>query len=117
MTSGVGVRDADVSSVVSAVVSGRLLPHSVHQAPFYIWASDHVVVFAQDLAAMAESFGVKRKAGTAQAHGSGFGGTGFKFDKAEDDRHQNERKASSSNCNFDKDVCHQNGARGGLPHF
>ncbi len=45
---------------------------------------------------MAESFCVKRKAGTAQAHGSGFGGTGFKFDKAEDDRHQNERKASFS---------------------
>lgn len=53
-------------------------------------------MLAQDLAAMAESFGVKRKAGTAQAHGSGFGGTGFKFDKAEDDRHQNERKASFS---------------------
>lgn len=41
---------------------------------------------------MAESFGAKRKAGTVQAHGSGFGGSGFKFNAEEDERHNNERK-------------------------
>ncbi len=49
----------------------------------------------QDLAALAEEFANKRKAGTAQAHGSGFGGSGFKFDAAEDDRHRNERKVEA----------------------
>lgn len=46
----------------------------------------------QDLEAMAEAFTVKRKAGTAQAHGSGFGGSGFKFDAAEEQEHKAERK-------------------------
>lgn len=50
----------------------------------------------QDLEAMAESFGVKRKAGTVQAHGSGFGGSGFKFNAEEDERHNNERKVRLS---------------------
>jgi hypothetical protein len=40
----------------------------------------------QDLAALAESFAVKRRAGTAKAHASGFGGSGFKFNKAEEDQ-------------------------------
>ena len=33
---------------------------------------------------MADSFEAKRKAGTAQQRGSGFGGSGFKFDASED---------------------------------
>jgi len=37
-----------------------------------------------DLKKMAVEFEVKRKAGTVKAHGSGFGGSGYKFDKAED---------------------------------
>lgn len=37
-----------------------------------------------DLAALAESFEAKRRAGTAKLHGSGFGGSGFKFSSAED---------------------------------
>lgn len=45
-----------------------------------------------DLEALAEAFQVKRKAGTAQAHGSGFGGSGFKFDAAEEQEHKAERK-------------------------
>lgn len=49
----------------------------------------------QDLEALANAFGAKRKAGTVQAHGSGFGGSGFKFDAAEDERHNNERKVRS----------------------
>lgn len=38
-----------------------------------------------DVAALAEGFERKRAAGLAKSHGSGFGGSGFKFDKAEDD--------------------------------
>lgn len=37
-----------------------------------------------DLQLMADGFETKRKAGVAKAHGSGFGGSGFKFDKAEE---------------------------------
>ena len=37
-----------------------------------------------DLKKMAVEFEVKRQAGTVKAHGSGFGGSGYKFDKAED---------------------------------
>jgi hypothetical protein len=45
-----------------------------------------------DLLALAESFGAKRKAGTAQAHGSGYGGSGFKFDTQEDEERRQARK-------------------------
>jgi len=38
-----------------------------------------------DVAALAEGFERKKAAGLAKSHGSGFGGSGFKFDKAEDD--------------------------------
>ncbi len=48
----------------------------------------------QDLLTMAEAFGEKRKRGEVQAHGSGFGGSGFKFDSAEDDAKRQERKVS-----------------------
>ena len=43
---------------------------------------------------MAEAFGEKRKRGEVQGHGSGFGGSGFKFDSAEDDAKRQERKVS-----------------------
>ena len=46
-----------------------------------------------DLAAMADSFARKRRDGSAQAHGSGFGGSGFKFDLIEDGRTKADRKA------------------------
>ena len=49
----------------------------------------------KDLAALADAFNVKRKAGTAQAHGSGFGGSGFKFDSAEEDERKLARKVRS----------------------
>ena len=45
-----------------------------------------------DLLALAESFGAKRKAGTAQAHGSGYGGSGFKFDTLEEEERRAVRK-------------------------
>jgi ATP-dependent RNA helicase DDX46/PRP5 len=35
---------------------------------------------------MASSFAAKRKAGLVNAHGSGYGGTGFKFDREEADK-------------------------------
>ncbi len=50
----------------------------------------------QDLLTMAEAFGEKRKRGEVQAHGSGFGGSGFKFDSAEDDAKRQERKVSGT---------------------
>jgi ATP-dependent RNA helicase DDX46/PRP5 len=57
-----------------------------------------------DLEALAEAFQVKRKAGTAQAHGSGFGGSGFKFDAAEEQEHKAERKVQDlQSCRLD--VC------------
>lgn len=36
---------------------------------------------------LADGFKVKRKKGIAKLHGSGFGGSGFKFDQHEDDVH------------------------------
>jgi hypothetical protein len=44
---------------------------------------------------MADSFGDKRKAGLVQGHSSGFGGTGFKFDKEEDQKIKQARKAKA----------------------
>mmetsp|Transcript_2454 Transcript_2454/g.5611 ORF Transcript_2454/g.5611 Transcript_2454/m.5611 type:complete len:1394 (-) Transcript_2454:333-4514(-) len=46
----------------------------------------------QDLELMAASFAAKRKAGLASAHGSGYGGTGFKFDREEADKTKQARK-------------------------
>jgi ATP-dependent RNA helicase DDX46/PRP5 len=46
-----------------------------------------------DLASLAELHAQKRRDGTAQAHGSGFGGSGFKFDAIEDGKSRAERKA------------------------
>jgi len=48
-----------------------------------------------DLEAMALAFDSKRKAGLAKAHGSGFGGSGFKFDRAEDDQVRAAKKATA----------------------
>lgn len=41
---------------------------------------------------MADGFTSKRKQGLAQAHGSGYGGTGYKFDENEEDKRKAERK-------------------------
>mmetsp|Transcript_21980 Transcript_21980/g.61010 ORF Transcript_21980/g.61010 Transcript_21980/m.61010 type:complete len:663 (-) Transcript_21980:249-2237(-) len=46
-----------------------------------------------DLQSMCDAFTKKRAAGLAQAHGSGYGGSGFKFDASEEDQRQAERKA------------------------
>ncbi|PSC68276.1 DEAD-box ATP-dependent RNA helicase 42 isoform A [Micractinium conductrix] len=46
-----------------------------------------------DLAELSEAFEKKRKEGRAQAHGSGFGGSGFKFDSTEDGQVKAYKKA------------------------
>lgn len=48
-----------------------------------------------DLAALAESFDKKKKAGTAKTHGSGFGGSGFKFDEAEEKKVKEMKKKAA----------------------
>ena len=45
-------------------------------------------VIMQDLLVMADAFGEKRRQGLVHAHGSGYGGTGFKFDAEEQVRGQ-----------------------------
>ena len=42
---------------------------------------------------MAEDFERRRRQGQVKAHGSGFGGSGFKFDKGEDEAKKAQRKA------------------------
>ena len=44
---------------------------------------------------MADSFEKQKRAGLVQAHGTGYGGTGFKFDANEADQKKKERKAKA----------------------
>ena len=46
------------------------------------------------LQALADAFLAKCKAGTAHVHGSGFGGSGFKFDAGEEDLQKTQRQVS-----------------------
>lgn len=48
----------------------------------------------RDLLEISDSFNVKRKRGEAQAHGSGYGGSGFKFNSEEDELRNAERKVT-----------------------
>ena len=48
-----------------------------------------------DLATLAQGFEAKRKAGLVKAHGSGFGGSGFKFNEAEDEMVKMLKKAAA----------------------
>ena len=48
-----------------------------------------------DLASLAQQFTAKRKAGLAKAHASGFGGSGYKFDNAEDEKVKSIRKSTA----------------------
>lgn len=43
---------------------------------------------------MAKEHSEKVKRGEARAHGSGYGGSGFKFDSAEEDKEKDRRKVS-----------------------
>ncbi|WIA28105.1 hypothetical protein OEZ86_010685 [Tetradesmus obliquus] len=49
----------------------------------------------QDLQALADAFQAKRKAGLVQGHGSGYGGSGYKFDKSEDAKIKAARKSKA----------------------
>jgi hypothetical protein len=60
-----------------------------------------------DLLALAESFNAKRKAGTAQAHGSGYGGSGFKFNTQEDELRKALRKVPAAPPLIGILSCHQ----------
>ncbi|KAK9806771.1 hypothetical protein WJX72_002237 [[Myrmecia] bisecta] len=53
----------------------------------------------KDLQALADAFNEKRKAGLVQAHGSGYGGSGFKFDNAEDESRKAGRKEAVKQLN------------------
>ena len=46
----------------------------------------------RDLMEIADNFTAKRKRGEVQAHGSGYGGSGFKFDAEEEELRNAERK-------------------------
>lgn len=46
----------------------------------------------EDLISMAKEHAEKVKRGEARAHGSGYGGSGFKFDTAEEDKEQAKKK-------------------------
>lgn len=48
----------------------------------------------KDLQVLANAFNEKRKAGTVAAHGSGYGGSGFKFDNNEEDERRAARKVT-----------------------
>ena len=45
---------------------------------------------------LADAFNEKRKAGTVQAHGTGYGGTGFKFDTTEEEERRAARKVRAN---------------------
>lgn len=49
----------------------------------------------EDLQALATTFWQKKKAGTVEGHGSGFGGSGYKFDDEEDEKTRAARKAQA----------------------
>lgn len=48
----------------------------------------------EDLLTMAKEHAEKVKRGEARAHGSGYGGSGFKFDSAEEDKEKDRRKVN-----------------------
>ncbi len=56
---------------------------------------------------MADEFNKKRKAGLVQGHGSGFGGSGFKFNDKEEEARKAQRKVfcSSVFCLFVCGLC------------
>ena len=49
----------------------------------------------QDVLALAEAFGNKRKNNEVMANGSGFGGSGFKFDQSEADALKKEKRQAA----------------------
>ncbi|KAK9809677.1 hypothetical protein WJX73_003655 [Symbiochloris irregularis] len=68
-------------------------PEEERYAPDLVKAlKESNAVIPQDLQALADGFMAKCKAGTAHVHGSGFGGSGFKFDAGEEDAQKTQRQ-------------------------
>lgn len=57
----------------------------------------------EDLKAIADAFNKKHKGGEAVGRGSGYGGKGFKFDSAEQDARQKDRKAQQKEYGLEED--------------
>lgn len=55
----------------------------------------------QDLRALADGFMAKVKEGLEQAHGTGYGGSGFKFDEQEDEARKAAKKAQAKEYGFE----------------
>ena len=63
--------------------------------------SEHVV--PNDLKALADSFMAKVNQGLEQAHGTGYGGSGFKFNEEEDEVRRAAKKAQAREYGFEED--------------
>lgn len=60
-------------------------------------------VVPDDLKALADSFMVKVNQGLEQAHGTGYGGSGFKFNEEEDEVRRAAKKAQAKEYGFEED--------------
>ncbi|KAL6183905.1 hypothetical protein ACLB2K_045315 [Fragaria x ananassa] len=60
-------------------------------------------VVPDDLKSLADSFMAKVKQGLAQAHGTGYGGSGFKFNVEEDEVRRAAKKAQAKEYGFEED--------------
>ncbi|KAG2581739.1 DEAD-box ATP-dependent RNA helicase 42-like [Panicum virgatum] len=57
----------------------------------------------EDLKALADRFMAKVKQGTEQAHGTGYGGSGFKFNEEEDEARKTAKKAQAREYGYEED--------------
>ena len=57
----------------------------------------------EDLKALADGFMAKVNQGTEQAHGTGYGGSGFKFNEAEEEARKAAKKAQAREYGFEED--------------
>uniref|UniRef100_A0ACD5ZKK1 Uncharacterized protein n=1 Tax=Avena sativa TaxID=4498 RepID=A0ACD5ZKK1_AVESA len=57
----------------------------------------------EDLKALADQFMSKVKQGTEQAHGTGYGGSGFKFNEEEDEARKSVKKAQAREYGYEED--------------
>ncbi|KAL9358312.1 hypothetical protein Peur_051565 [Populus x canadensis] len=60
-------------------------------------------VVPQDLKALADGFMVKVNQGLEQAHGTGYGGSGFKFNEEEDEKRMAAKKAQAREYGFEEE--------------
>ncbi|TVU43579.1 hypothetical protein EJB05_10059, partial [Eragrostis curvula] len=60
-------------------------------------------VVPEDLKSLADRFMAKVKQGTERAHGTGYGGSGFKFNDEEDEARKTSRKAQAKEYGYEED--------------